>query len=58
MSDDGNGLGVDQGGVENRLAALERRFSALERRYATQEECTSRMFSLIVRIAERQGIRE
>jgi uncharacterized coiled-coil protein SlyX len=45
-------------GVETRLGALEARFSAMERRYAVQEERMSRMLSLLVRIAERQGVRE
>jgi hypothetical protein len=45
-------------GLEARLGALEGRFSAMERRFAVQEERMSRMLSLIVRIAERQGVRE
>jgi hypothetical protein len=45
-------------GVEARLGALEGRFGAMERRFAVQEERMSRMLSLIVRIAERQGVRE
>ncbi|MGH7053060.1 MAG: hypothetical protein ACREFK_04270 [Stellaceae bacterium] len=45
-------------GLEARLGALEGRFGAMERRYAVQEERMSRMLSLIVRIAERQGVRE
>jgi hypothetical protein len=43
-------------GVETRLGALEARFGAIERRYAVQEERMSRMLSLLVRIAERQGL--
>jgi hypothetical protein len=43
-------------GVETRLGALEARFGAMERRFAVQEERMSRMLSLIVRIAERQGL--
>ena len=43
-------------GVETRLGALEARFGAMERRFAVQEERMSRMLSLIVRIAERQGV--
>jgi hypothetical protein len=45
-------------GLEARLGALEGRFGAIERRFAVQEERMSRMLSLIVRIAERQGVRE
>jgi hypothetical protein len=56
-------------GLEARFAGLEARFdgfvlafdgriSALERRFAVQEERMSRMLALIVRIAERQGVRE
>ena len=45
-------------GLEARLGALEGRFGAMERRFAVQEERMSRMLSLIVRIAERQGLRE
>ena len=45
-------------GLEARLGALEARFGAMERRFAVQEERMSRMLSLIVRIAERQGVRE
>ncbi|HTV46238.1 MAG TPA: hypothetical protein VMF05_13075 [Stellaceae bacterium] len=45
-------------GLEARLGALEGRFGAMERRYAGQEERMSRMLSLIVRIAERQGVHE
>jgi hypothetical protein len=45
-------------GLEARLGAVEGRFGAMERRFAAQEEHMSRMLSLIVRIAERQGVRE
>jgi hypothetical protein len=45
-------------GVETRLGALEARFGAIERRFGVQEERMSRMLALIVRIAERQGLRE
>ena len=45
-------------GMEARLGALESRFGAMERRYSVQEERMSRMLSLIVRLAERQGVRE
>ena len=45
-------------GIEARLGALEGRFGAMERRFAIQEERMSRMLSLIVRIAERQGVQE
>ena len=45
-------------GLEARLGGLEGRFGAMERRFAVQEERMSRMLSLIVRIAERQGVRE
>ncbi|MGH7040432.1 MAG: hypothetical protein ACREE4_11090 [Stellaceae bacterium] len=53
-----NGLEARFDGLEARLGALEGRFGAMERRYAVQEERMSRMLSLIVRIAERQGVRE
>jgi hypothetical protein len=43
-------------GLEARLGAIEGRFGAMERRFAVQEERMSRMLSLIVRIAERQGV--
>ena len=43
-------------GLEARLGAIESRFGAMERRFAVQEERMSRMLSLIVRIAERQGV--
>ena len=45
-------------GLEARLGAIEGRFGAMERRFAIQEERMSRMLALIVRIAERQGVRE
>ena len=45
-------------GLVARLGALEARFGAIERRFAVQEERMSRMLSLVVRIAERQGIGE
>ena len=45
-------------GLEARLGALEGRFGAIERRFAVQEERMSRMLAPIVRIAERQGVRE
>ncbi len=45
-------------GLEARLGALEGRFGAIERRFAVQEERMSRMLSLIVRIAERQGVQQ
>ena len=45
-------------GLEARVGALEGRFGALERRYGVQEERMSRMLQLLVRIAERQGVRE
>ena len=44
--------------LEERFCRLEKRFAAMERRYAVQEERMSRMLALIVRIAERQGVRE
>jgi hypothetical protein len=46
------------GGFEARFDGLEGRFAALERRYSVQEERMSRLLSLVVRIAERQGVRE
>ena len=45
-------------GLEARLGAIEGRFGAMERRFAVQEERMSRMLSLIVRIAERQGVQQ
>ena len=45
-------------GMEARLGALESRFGAMERRYAVQEERMPRMLSLLVRIAERQGLQQ
>ena len=45
-------------GLEARLGAPEGRFGAMERRFAVQEERMSRMLSLIVRIAERQGVNQ
>ena len=45
-------------GLEARLGALEGCFGAMEPRFAVQEERMSPMLALIVRIAERQGVRE
>ena len=45
-------------GLEARLGALEGRFGAMERGFAVQEERMSRMLPLIVRIDERQVVRE
>jgi hypothetical protein len=53
-----DGLEARLDGLEARIGALEGRFGAMERRFAVQEERMSRMLSLIVRIAERQGVRE
>lgn len=44
------------GALEGRLDAIDIRLSALERRFAVQEERTSRMLALLVRLAERQGL--
>jgi hypothetical protein len=44
--------------LEERFCRLERRFEALERRLAVLEERMERLLSLVVRIAERQGVRE
>jgi hypothetical protein len=44
--------------LEERFTRLEAGFDALERRFAVLEERMSRVLSLIVRIAERQGLRE
>ena len=56
------GLEASFSGLEARfdgfVVAFDGRISALERRYAVQEERQTRMLSLLVRIAERQGIRE
>jgi hypothetical protein len=38
------------------LAAIDARFGSFERRFAVQEERTSRMLSILVRLAERQGL--
>lgn len=38
------------------VAAFEARFDGLERRFAIQEECTSRILAILVRLAERQGL--
>lgn len=46
------------GGLELRFGAIEGRFAAMEGRFGVQEERMSRMLQLIVRIAERQGVRE
>jgi uncharacterized coiled-coil protein SlyX len=53
-----DGLEARFAAMEGRLTGLETRFAAMERRYAVQEERMSRMLALIVRIAERQGVRE
>ena len=53
-----DGLEARLGALEARFSGLEGRFAAMERRYAVQEERMSRMLALIVRIAERQGVRE
>ena len=58
LTADVRGLQQRFDGFEARLGALEGRFGAMERRFAVQEERMSRMMSLIVRIAERQGVRE
>ena len=52
------GLEARFAAMESRLGGLENRFAAMERRFAVQEERMSRMLSPIVRIAERQGVRE
>jgi hypothetical protein len=44
--------------LEERFCRLEKRFEAMERRFAVLEEQLDRMLSLMVRIAERQGVRE
>ena len=43
--------------LEERFDRLEKRFEALERRFAVVEEQMDRVLSLLVRIAERQGVR-
>jgi acyl carrier protein phosphodiesterase len=53
-----DGLEARFAAMESRFAGLENRYAAMERRFAVQEERMSRMLSLIVRIAERQGVRE
>jgi hypothetical protein len=44
--------------LEQRFCRLEKRLAALEQRFAALEECMERMLSLLVRIAECQGVRE
>jgi hypothetical protein len=51
-----DGLDARLAGLEARLSGVEGRFGAMERRFGVQEERMSRMLSLIVRIAERQGV--
>ena len=53
-----DGLEARFAAMEGRLTGLETRFASMERRFAVQEERMSRMLALIVRIAERQGVRE
>jgi uncharacterized coiled-coil protein SlyX len=53
-----DGLEARFAAMESRLSGLESRYAAMERRFAVQEERMSRILSLIVRIAERQGVRE
>jgi uncharacterized coiled-coil protein SlyX len=53
-----DGLEARFAAMESRLSGLENRYAAMERRFAVQEERMSRMLALIVRIAERQGVRE
>ena len=38
------------------LAAIDARFDGFERRFGVQEERTSRMLAILVRLAERQGL--
>ncbi|HWB49927.1 MAG TPA: hypothetical protein VG651_12515 [Stellaceae bacterium] len=45
-------------GLESRFAGLEARFDGMERRMAVLEERITHLISLVVRIAERQGVRE
>jgi hypothetical protein len=42
--------------LEERFPRLEARFDALEGRFAVLEELMDRVLSLLVRIAERQGV--
>jgi hypothetical protein len=44
--------------LEERFSRFEKRFEAMERRFAVLEEQLDRMLSLLVRIAECQGVRE
>jgi hypothetical protein len=44
--------------LEERFCRLEKRLDAIERRFAALEECMDRVLWLLVRIAERQGVRE
>jgi hypothetical protein len=44
--------------LEERFCRLEKRFEALARRFAALEQDLERMLALLVRIAERQGVRE
>ena len=43
--------------LEERFCRLERRFEALERRFAVLEDRMDQILSLLLRIAEGQGIR-
>jgi hypothetical protein len=43
---------------EERLCRFEKRLEAIDRRLAALEESMDRVLSLVIRIAERQGVRE
>jgi hypothetical protein len=51
-----DGLDARMSGLEARFSGLESRFGAMEQRFGVLDERMSRMMSLIVRIAERQGV--
>jgi hypothetical protein len=44
--------------LEERFDRLDKRFEVLERRFAALERDMERTLALLVRIAERQGLRE
>ena len=51
-------MGDETNTLEERFDRLERRFEALEQRFAVLEEQMERVLSLLVRIAERQGLQQ
>jgi hypothetical protein len=51
-------MGDDTMTLERRFCRFKKRLAALERRFAALEENMERLLSLVMRIAERQGVRE